>query len=236
MDEKLKQKLYTGGMSLGVQLTETMLEQFGAYMDLLLKWNESMNLTAITDPAEVISKHFIDSLSLLSCDIKPNARVIDVGCGAGFPSLPLLIARGDLQIVMLDSQAKRLNFIKEVLKTLGLQAEQVRMRAEDGGRAQNYRETFDIATARAVANLSTLSEYCLPFVRKGGRFLAMKGDATEEINEAKGALLRLGAHVGDVKTVTYDEWTHTIVEIKKISTTPSKYPRKAGKPSKEPLK
>lgn len=236
MNENLKNKLREGAASVGVSLSEEMLEKFGIYMDLLLEWNEKINLTAITEPHEVVSKHFVDSLSLLSCGVSEGEKGIDVGTGAGFPSIPLLIVRRDLQIVMLDSLAKRLTFLENVLKRLNLTATLIHMRAEDAGKDAKYREQFDFATARAVANLSTLSEYCLPFVKRNGRFLAMKGDSAEEIETAKGAVSKLGGKIQKVHPISYDDWNHTIVEIKKISTTPSKYPRKAGKPAKEPLK
>ena len=236
MNESLKNELRDGAQSVGVSLSEEMLEKFSIYMELLLEWNEKINLTAITEPHEVVSKHFVDSLSLLSCGFLEGEKGIDVGTGAGFPSIPLLIARPDLQIVMLDSLAKRLTFLEEVLNRLNLTATLVHMRAEDAGKDAKYREQFDFATARAVANLSTLSEYCLPFVKQGGRFVAMKGDSAEEIETAKGAISKLGGSIQTVDTVSYDDWNHTIIEIKKISTTPPKYPRKAGKPAKEPLK
>ncbi len=238
MKEQLKAALLAGSEELGIMLTEEQTEKFFIYMDLLLEWNEKINLTAITDPKEVISKHFVDSLSLLTMDIPQGSRIIDVGTGAGFPSIPLLIARPDLKITMLDSLAKRLNFIKEVLSAIGREACLVHSRAEDGGQNKDFREKFDIATARAVANLATLSEYCLPFVKVNGRFLAMKGEAAAEIDDAKKALKILGGEVVSVKEISPqgEDWCHRIVEVKKISTTPSKYPRKAGKPAKEPLK
>lgn len=238
MNESLKAALLAGSRSLGIMLTDEQIDKFFIYMDLLLEWNEKINLTAITEPEEVISKHFVDSLSLFTMDIPEGSHIIDVGTGAGFPSIPLLIARPDLKITMLDSLAKRLNFIREVLAAIGRDAELVHARAEDGGQDPKYREKYDIATARAVANLATLSEYCLPFVKKGGRFLAMKGDAQAEIDDAANALKILGGEVKEVKEITPEgaPWCHRIVEVKKISTTPSKYPRKAGKPAKEPLK
>ena len=236
MNENLKNKLRDGAQSVGVSLSEEMLEKFGIYMDLLLEWNEKINLTAITEPHEVVSKHFVDSLSLLFCAFREDEKGIDVGTGAGFPSVPMLIANPSLQIVMLDSLAKRLKFLEEVLNRLNLTATLAHMRAEDAGKDAKYREKFDFATARAVANLATLSEYCLPFVKQHGRFLAMKGDAAEETDAAKGAISKLGGKIQSIHEISYDDWNHTIVEIKKISTTPSKYPRKAGKPAKEPLK
>ena len=236
MEQELKTLLFEGAAQFEVPLTEEKVEKFGKYMDLLLEWNQKINLTAICDPKEVVSKHFVDSLSLLSCGLEKGISLIDVGTGAGFPGVPLLIARPDLSVTMMDSLAKRLTFLEAVLKELELSATLLHMRAEDGGQNKTYREAFDVATARAVANLSTLSEYCLPFVKKGGRFLAMKGDATEEIKEAVRALSLLGGEVTEQKAVSFDDWNHRIVVIKKVSTTPSKYPRKAGKPSKEPLK
>lgn len=236
MDRILEEQMIRGAAEMGVSLSLEQVEKFGKYMDLLLEWNQKMNLTAICEPKEIISKHFVDSLSLLTCGIEPGTKMIDVGTGAGFPSVPLLIARPDLSVTMMDSLRKRLTFLEAVLEELNITAELVHMRAEDGGHDLAFREQFDVATARAVANLSTLSEYCLPFVKKGGRFLAMKGDAQEEIKEAARALSLLGGKEEKTTVVAFDDWTHRIVIIKKVSTTPSKYPRKAGKPAKEPLK
>ena len=236
MEQELKTLLSEGAKQFGLLLTEEQLEKYGKYMNLLLEWNQKINLTAICEPREVVSKHFADSLSLLTCPIAAGSRIIDVGTGAGFPSVPVLIARPDLSITMMDSLQKRLSFLETVLRELGLTASLVHMRAEDGGQDPRYREAFDIATARAVANLSTLSEYCLPFVKKGGRFLAMKGEAEEELKAAAHALTVLGGKAEEQTVVSFDGWNHRIITIKKVSTTPSKYPRKAGKPAKEPLK
>ena len=217
-----------------------MLEKFQTYEDMLLEYNSFMNLTAITDPYEVKIKHFIDSLTLLGeRKLKPRCSVIDIGAGAGFPSLPNAIVREDVNFTMLDSLGKRVNFLNAVCEKIELKnAKAVHMRAEDGGRDKNMREKFDVAVARAVADLAVLAEYALPFVKEGGYFLAMKGTAPlEEIERAKKAIKILGGQIEKVSEVKIDalNLNHTVVVIKKIAKTPNIYPRKAGTPSKNPL-
>ena len=214
---------------IGIFLDDTALERLDKYADLLVETNKSLNLTAITDPDEIVYKHFIDSLSLLTCvEIKNGAKVIDVGTGAGFPGVVLLIARPDLKITLLDGTNKRLVFIKNVLDEIGLEAEIVHMRAELAGKDIKYREKFDLVTARAVANLNTLAEYCMPFVRKGGVFAAMKGP-NEDAGNAENAVKILG---GDGIAV-YDyllgkDDKRKIFSVKKLSHTPTKYPRNSS--------
>ena len=231
--------LKTGALRLGIELSEHQLAQFQKYMDMLLYFNQNMNLTAITDEEEVQVKHFLDSITPLITDIPEGTSLIDIGAGAGFPSLPLKIARPDLRVTMLDSLNKRVGFLNEVIAALGLNGiGAVHLRAEDGGRGA-LRESFDTAVARAVADLAVLAEYALPFVKVGGRFIAMKGtDPEEEINGAKAAIKAMGGKIEEVKSVylTEGELNHTLCVIRKIEKTPSKYPRKAGKPSKEPIK
>ncbi|MCH5187216.1 MAG: 16S rRNA (guanine(527)-N(7))-methyltransferase RsmG [Oscillospiraceae bacterium] len=234
------EKLKTGAENMGISLDDTQLDRFEKYMDMLLNRNKVMNLTAITEKDEIISRHFLDSVTPLMTDkFPPGASVIDIGAGAGFPSLPLKIARPDLCVTMLDSLNKRVGFLNDVILSLGLEnIEAVHMRAEDGGHSE-LRESFDVAVARAVADLSVLAEYALPFVKVGGCFIAMKGgDPEEEIGGAKAAIKALGGRIEAVKEVHIDEGglDHTLCIINKIGRTPSKYPRKAGKPAKEPIK
>lgn len=234
--EILKQE----ALKFNINLTDKMLENFQIYTDMLLEYNSFMNLTAITDPYEVKIKHYLDSITLF-CEekLKEGDKVIDIGAGAGFPSLPNAIVRGDVNFTMLDSLGKRVNFLNDVVKRIDLKnAAAVHMRAEDGGRDKSMREKYDVAVARAVADLAVLSEYALPFVKVGGYFLAMKGTAPiEEVERAKKAIKTLGGQIEKVSEVKIEplNLNHTIVVIKKIAKTPSVYPRKAGTPSKNPL-
>ena len=184
--------------TLGVALTDEMLQKFALYLSLLLEWNKKMNLTAIKDPQQIVIKHFVDSLSLLQyMDIPKNAAVIDVGTGAGFPGVPLAIVRPDIRLVLLDSLGKRIMFLQTVAQQLSIAAQMLHARAEEAGQKQQYREKFDIAVSRAVAALPVLVEYCLPLVKPGGVFAAMKGpQAHEELQQAKNAIaLRHGAKI-----------------------------------------
>ena len=225
-----------------IKLTSEQMSQFFEYYKLLLHWNSMINLTAITEMREVVTKHFVDSLSIIKAvpDIgEKKYKVIDVGTGAGFPGIPLKIAFPDLHVTLLDSLNKRIRFLDEVIETLGLsQIETRHGRAEDAARDNVSRETFDLCVSRAVANLSTLSEYCLPFVRTGGYFVSYKsGKIEEELKSGKNAAKKLGGELEEIVTFQLpnsDE--RDLVKIRKISTTPKKYPRKAGTPSREPLK
>lgn len=215
-------------------------ELFGKYYHLLIDWNEKINLTAITDEEEVAYKHFLDCISVFASDaIKPHSKVIDIGTGAGFPGIPMKIYDDSLEITLLDSLNKRINFLGEVISQLHLDSmTSLHGRAEDYGVSKAHREKYDICVSRAVANLATLSELCLPFVKVGGYFIAMKGPkATEEIETAKKAITLLGGEIE--KVINYDisdtDYDHNMIMIKKISATSTKYPRKAPKPSKEPL-
>lgn len=222
----------------GVSLDETALSRFDMYAKMLVSRNESINLTAITDPTGVAVKHFLDSLTLLKyVDLPENAKIIDVGTGAGFPGTSLLIARPDLKVTLLDSTGKKLKVIEEILDTLGLEANIVHARAEEAGRKSEYREQYDFATARAVANLRELSEYCLPFVKKGGRFVALKAaKAAEEISGAKKAIRLLGGEIEQTESFQLcDAGERNIIIIKKISPTNAKYPRPSAKIAKNPL-
>lgn len=226
---------------LGIELTEKQLQQFRQYYDMLIEKNKVMNLTAITEWEEVIDKHFIDSISLVkACDLSGEKYVLDLGCGAGFPGIPLKIAFPNLKIVLLDSLNKRILFLKDVIAELGLEnIEALHGRAEDYARKPEYREQFDYCVSRAVANLTTLSEYCIPYVKQGGSFISYKsGKVKEEIKEVKTALFLLGGKMDDMISFELPEtdMERNFVIIKKEKKTPKKYPRKAGLPGKEPLK
>ena len=226
---------------IGLSLTDRQYEQFDQYYDILVEWNKVMNLTGITEYEEVNEKHFLDSLSIVkSCDMTKVSSLIDVGTGAGFPGIPLKIAFPQLQIMLLDSLNKRVGFLNTVIQELGLTGiTAVHGRAEDFGRNKEYREQFDLCVSRAVANLSTLSEYCLPFVKAGGEFLPYKsGKVEEEAREAESAVKKLGGSMRETKTLVLPgtDVDRTFVPIDKINVTPKKYPRKAGMPGKEPLK
>ncbi len=222
----------------GVELTAEHCERLNTYGEALLEWNEKMNLTAITDKEEIVIKHFYDCILILkNAEIPQNARVIDVGTGAGFPGMVLKIMRPDIRLCLLDGLNKRLIFLNDLLSRLGLTAETVHLRAEEGGKKAELREHFDIATARAVARQNVLCEYCLPFVKTGGMFIAMKGPAAdEEIEESKNAARLLG---GEKSTVIYENLptgeVRSFIFTKKISQTPPKYPRISAKISKQPL-
>lgn len=208
------------------------------YCRLLLDWNTRMNLTAIRDPQGVAVKHFIDSLLPLSqVDIPQGASLVDVGTGAGFPGLPLKLARPDLQLTLLDSLAKRLTFLEAVCTELGVEASRVHLRAEDAGRAPQFREQFDLATSRAVAGLASLTEYCLPLVKVGGRLLALKGSSGhQEAAEAARAVALCGGEItGILEAALPGGDPRTLVVIQKISQTPTAYPRTATKIVKNPL-
>lgn len=210
------------------------------YRDLLLEWNEHVNLTAITDPEEIRIKHFEDSLTCLKTDLfTSGVKVIDVGTGAGFPGLPLAMARPDISVTLLDSLKKRLLFLDEVIRQTDTKnAVTVHARAEDGGRDKKLREQFDIVVSRAVSRLSVLCEYTLPYLKVGGTLIAMKGpSAEEELAEAKNAISVLGGGEATLqKTALEDEsLSHCLVLIKKVRPTPTTYPRKAGTPTKNPL-
>lgn len=235
----LEELLCESCRKIGVELNQAQLKQFMTYKDMLIEWNEKMNLTAITDDREIILKHFVDCLALCSGADMSGKKIIDVGTGAGFPGVPVKIACPDIDITLLDSLNKRITFLNELTKALGLEkTDCVHMRAEDGGNDKVLRESFDMCISRAVANLSVLCEYCLPFVRVGGMFISMKGsDVTQEVSEAEKAIRVLGGEISEIKTVSIPETdiNHSLIIINKIKATPSKYPRKAGKVKKEPI-
>jgi 16S rRNA (guanine527-N7)-methyltransferase len=238
--EPLLERLRHGAASWGIDLTEAQLRACQRYLDLLLEWNQRFNLTAIEAPEQVIDKHFLDSLSCsLVLDLSPGRRLIDVGTGAGFPGLVLKIAFPGLEVLLLDAVEKRLRFLERVIAELRLTGIGTRhARAEDAGRAADLREQFDVATARAVARLSTLAEYCLPFVRTGGSFLAQKGPlVADEVTEARAALRLLGAGEPSVRSLVLPgtDIGRSLVHVPKIAPTPRVYPRLAGTPKKHPL-
>ena len=230
IDEYLKE--------LEIGLSEKQKEQFFKYMNLLIEWNEKINLTAIVEPKEIILKHFVDSLTI-SKYIKENSYVADVGTGAGFPGIPLKILREDVNIVLVDSLNKRINFLNEVINELGLKdIKAIHSRAEEFGQNKDYREKFDVATSRAVANLATLSEYLVPLVKVNGMCLCMKGpDIEEEANAGKKAVEILGGTITNIYKfdLPKSDIGRAVVKITKTKQTHKKYPRKAGLPSKEPI-
>ena len=209
------------------------LDRFEIYQRMLAEWNERMNLTAITDPVEVAEKHFADSLATLPY-LKPGMVVIDVGTGAGFPGVPLLIMMPELKLTLADSLNKRLTFLEALLKELDLQAELVHGRAEDLGQNRLYREQFDAALSRAVASLPVLLELTTPFVKVGGSAIAYKGDGAEEMKNAKGAAFLLHVSLRQVDLVS-DLGKRCLIFADKTAPTPKQYPRKAGTPNKKPL-
>ena len=239
MEQKLQYIVDKIG-ELNIRINEKQAEQFFRYYELLVEWNGFMNLTGITDFEEVVCKHFVDSLSIISTkDMSTVDNLIDVGTGAGFPGLPLKIVFPHLKVTLLDSLNKRLNFLNQVIEKLGLEnIATVHYRAEDGARKAELREQFDCVVSRAVANMSTLCEYCLPYAKVGGCFVAYKsGNAEEEIDKAKKAVHLLG---GVKENAIYfdlpdSDIGRSLVIVKKKEPTSKKYPRKAGLPSKEPL-
>lgn len=222
-----------------IELTDLEVNKLNRYYELLIEWNEKMNLTAITEPKDVALKHFCDSILLLKyAEIPQNSSLIDVGTGAGFPSLPIKIVRPDIKLCLLDSLKKRLTFLSEVVKDLELNEVQiVHSRAEDGSKKSELREKFDFATSRAVAQLNILAEYCLPYVKVTGSFLAMKGKySEEEISNAKNAIRLLGGKTEKVDTYNLADLSErTIISIKKVSKTDKIYPRTSAKIKSKPL-
>ena len=226
--------------SYGINLTDRMLQQFAMYYELLIEWNEKINLTAITAPQEVAVKHMIDSLSCLDEQAFPQgAAVIDVGTGAGFPGIPLKIFRPDIKLVLLDSLNKRIKFLQAVVEKLELSdVECIHARAEEGARTKKLREGFDTAVSRAVARLPVLAEYCMPFVKNGGYFVALKGmKYAEEADDATRAIKMLGGKECRCVPIKlpYIEDKRAVMYMQKVMPTPKTYPRKAGTPDKNPL-
>ena len=241
MGENTQSKFDLELEKIGITLNERQKQQFDKYYEMLVEWNKVMNLTGITEYDEVNLKHFTDSLTIARTqEMQKVQSVIDIGTGAGFPGIPLKIAFPHLKVVLLDSLNKRIKFLDAVIEELGLEnISTIQGRAEDFAKKKEYREQFDLCVSRAVANLSTLSEYCLPFVAVNGSFVSYKsGDSEEEIHQAKHAISLLGGKVKNVDKFQLPgtDMGRALVEIKKTKQTPGKYPRKAGLPAKEPLK
>ncbi len=229
----------------GVQLDAVALDKFDRYAALLVEWNQKMNLTAITDPMGIVVKHFADSLAAVPLlPSEQGISLIDVGTGAGFPGIPFAIVRPDIRLTLLDSLNKRLTFLEEVCRELAIPVQRIHARAEEGGRKPHLREQFDVATARAVAGLPVLLEYCLPFVKQGGCFIALKGpDSDEEHRAAKNALTRLGGRTEEVQSLLLpkqpldgvEQQERRIFVFRKTQATPPAYPRASAKIAKAPL-
>ncbi len=231
---EFEKKLY----KLCPDLNQKQLELFYNYMQLLLEWNEKINLTTITNPDEIILKHFVDSMTIVKY-INNESKIVDVGTGAGFPGIPLKIAKPETNITLLDSLNKRLNFLQEVIIRLNLKdINTIHARVEEAGQNKQYRENFDIAMSRAVASLNVLAEYMLPLVKIGGKCICMKSyDIEEEIQNSKRAIEILGGKIETIEELILPntDIKRKIIVIKKVNNTPGKYPRKPGTPSKEPI-
>lgn len=240
MDRSKFHILEDGCQAFGVTLTDKQIEQFEKYYELLVEWNKVMNLTGITEFDEVMQKHFVDSVAAAKyAEMEKVNSLIDVGTGAGFPGIPLKIVYPHIKVTLLDSLNKRIKFLEEVVDNLGLTGiETVHGRAEDAAKKAEYREQFDLSVSRAVANLASLTEYCLPFVKVGGKFVSYKSvSVDEEITQSKKAVYVLGGEIGKVEKFNLPEsdMERSLVIIEKKRSTPKKYPRKAGMPTKEPL-
>ena len=230
----MKETLQTGLPALGLTLTDAQVDTLCAFGRALLEKNAVMNLTAITDPKEVARLHFLDSAALLGLADLKGKRVVDVGCGAGFPGVPLKIAEPSLELTLLDSLGKRMAWLREILPQLGVEAQCVTARAEEF--AAGHREAYDAAVSRAVARLNVLSELCLPLVKVGGVFLAMKGAAAkEETDEAARAVSILGGRIEGIREYPLGDAVHRVVVIRKEKPTPAKYPRRFAKIKQQPL-
>ncbi len=225
----------------GLTFDEDKYNKFMKYKEMIQEWNEKINLTTITEDSEIVQKHFIDSINIFNFKFLKNSKnLIDVGSGAGFPGLPIKVVNSDIKVVLLDSLNKRINFLNEVIKELDLKGiKTIHGRAEDFAKDKEYREKFDIATSRAVANMTVLSEFCMPYVKVGGYFLALKGPSIEEeLRESRNAIGTLGGKIQDIIKVDIDnsEINHNLVVIKKMRATDRRYPRKAGMVTKKPIK
>lgn len=226
------QTLQTECARLGISLTEEQLRKFEQFSEELIEQNKVMNLTAITEPEAVAKLHFADCLALLKIEDLKNRSVIDVGCGAGFPGVPLKLGEPTIDLTLLDSLNKRVNWLRRTMETMGVEVQCVASRAEEYG----HRESFDVATSRAVARLNILAELCLPFVKVGGCFLAMKAAAAEEeLQEAKRAIALLGGKLERVAEYEIDGATRRVLVVRKVKPTPAQYPRRFAKIKQSPL-
>ncbi|MFI3206931.1 MAG: 16S rRNA (guanine(527)-N(7))-methyltransferase RsmG [Clostridia bacterium] len=236
----IREELVLKAKEIGVKIKPAQAEKFQRYYELLIEWNEKINLTAITEASEIVTKHFVDSLAILKyVDIKQDAKMIDVGTGAGFPAVPIKIMRPDIDMTLLDGLNKRLKFLAVVGEELGLEFTCVHKRAEEAGRMNEMRESYDVAVARAVAKMNTLCEYCIPLIKMKGKFVAMKGPAlSEELVEAKRAMGLLGCSLKSEETFVLpdnEKSERKIAVLQKFSFTPKIYPRHGNKISKDPL-
>ena len=235
----IAERVKIGAEKMGIVLDDIACKRFATYYDMLVEGNKVMNLTAVLEPEEAVDRHFLDCIAPVAKGLLPEGvKIVDVGTGAGFPGLPLLIARPDIKITLVDALNKRLNFIRSVLDELGLEAEIVHMRAEDFSRKPEYREQYDMAVARAVASVSPLMEYLLPCVKRGGAAMCWKGpDIVQEAEAARKAIFLLGGKAR--QPIGYEvpnrDWQHNLFIVDKVNNTPKTYPRKAGTPSKNPL-
>lgn len=243
MTEQIQNRFIENMAQIGLTADERILSSLDLYYKNLIEWNAVMNLTAITEEKDVYEKHFLDSLTITKIvsreTLEKGCTLLDMGTGAGFPGLPIAIAFPNVQVILMDSLNKRIIFLADTIEKLGIQnVTAIHARAEELARNKNYREKADICCSRAVANLATLSEYCLPFVKEGGSFVSYKTEQVqEEINQSKKAIRVLGGDEPEVVffTLPGTDYQRSLVKIRKIAATPSKYPRKAGTPSKEPI-
>ena len=232
--KEMMDALSAGLPALGLTLTPAQQETLCAFGEAVIRQNEMMNLTAITDPAQVAKLHLLDSLTVLTAGDLAGKRLIDVGCGAGFPGVPLAIGCPGLKVTLLDSLGKRVHWLEEILPTLGIRAECVTARAEEA--VQTRREQYDVATSRAVARLNILLELTAPYVKVGGRVIAMKGSAArQELEESRNAIRRLGLKLEQLKDFEFDGAVHTLILLQKIAPTPAQYPRRHAKIKQSPL-